>query len=103
MLGIVFPQNFSFFKLTVSNQKYFDITLVLITSLGTNINSVSIICRLRTADRTENKMQTEQYKMQTGDKMQTGCELGIFYSFLSAAVMSSTLNKFKPKHGGRRH
>ena len=36
---------------------------------------------LRTADRTESKMQTERYKMQTerykmqtGDKMQTGCE-----------------------------
>ena len=36
--------------------------------------TVSIICRLRTADRTENKMHTERYKMQTGDKMQTGCE-----------------------------
>ena len=31
---------------------------------------------LRTADRTEKKMQTERYKMQTRDKMQTGINMG---------------------------
>ena len=33
---------------------------------------------LQTVDRTENKMQTGWYKMQTGDKMQTGINMDTY-------------------------
>ena len=39
------------------------------------LNLVGIKCRLQTAGRTENKMQTKRYKMQSGDKMQTGINM----------------------------
>jgi hypothetical protein len=47
------------------------------------VQSVSIICRLRTADCRPDWVQNADwgYKMQTEDKMQTGGELGIFYKF----------------------
>ena len=51
--------------------------------IGVRRQSVSIICRLRTADCRPDWVQNSDwgYKMQTEDKMQTGGELGIFYKF----------------------
>ena len=53
------------------------------------ILNLSIKCTLLTADRAENKMQTKRYKMQTGDKMQTGINMR-YLCFQSNVILYAT-------------